>query len=60
MLFFIIIIFFFFQFSQVSQATLKLQEGEKMASCLCGLPQWLRSKDSACNTGDLGFIPGMG
>ena len=25
-----------------------------------GLPQWLSSKESACNAGDAGFIPGSG
>ena len=25
-----------------------------------GLPQWLGSKESACNAGDTGFIPGSG
>ena len=25
-----------------------------------GLPQWLNSKESACNAGDLGLIPGLG
>ena len=25
-----------------------------------GLPQWLSSKESTCNTGDLGLIPGWG
>ena len=25
-----------------------------------GLPQWLSSRESACNTGDLGSIPGSG
>jgi len=24
------------------------------------LPQWLRSKESSCNAGDLGSIPGLG
>ena len=27
---------------------------------ICGLPWWLRGKESACNTGDLGSIPGLG
>ena len=27
---------------------------------LCGLPQWLSSKDSASNVGDMGSIPGSG
>ena len=25
-----------------------------------GLPQWLSRKESACNAGDLGSIPGLG
>ena len=25
-----------------------------------GIPWWLRGKDSACNAGDLGLIPGSG
>ena len=25
-----------------------------------GLPQWLSGKESACNAGDLGLIPGLG
>ena len=25
-----------------------------------GFPQWLSSKESACNVGDLGSIPGLG
>ena len=25
-----------------------------------GLPWWLSGKESACNVGDLGFIPGLG
>ena len=25
-----------------------------------GLPWWLRCKESACNAGDLGSIPGLG
>ena len=25
-----------------------------------GLPQWLNSKESTCNAGDLGLIPGLG
>ena len=25
-----------------------------------GLPQWLSSKESACNAGDTGLIPGVG
>ena len=25
-----------------------------------GLPWWLSSKESACNAGDLGLIPGLG
>ena len=29
-------------------------------SDLLGLPWWLRSKESACNAGDLGSIPGSG
>ena len=28
-------------------------------SCV-GLPQWLSSKESACNAGDQGSIPGSG
>ena len=27
---------------------------------ICGLPQWLSSKESACNAGEPGFIPGLG
>ena len=27
---------------------------------IIGLPWWLSSKESACNTGDLGSIPGPG
>jgi len=26
----------------------------------CGIPRWLRGKESTCNTGDLGSIPGLG
>ena len=26
----------------------------------CGLPTWCSSKESACNVGDLGSIPGLG
>ena len=25
-----------------------------------GLPQWLSGKESACNAGDMGSIPGLG
>ena len=25
-----------------------------------GLPWWLRQKESACNEGDLGSVPGLG
>ena len=25
-----------------------------------GLPRWLSSKESACNSGDVGLIPGLG
>ena len=25
-----------------------------------GLPQWLNRKESACNAGDMGLIPGLG
>ena len=28
--------------------------------CLCGLPWWLSGKESACNAGDLGSVPGLG
>ena len=27
---------------------------------VCGLPWWLNSKESACNTGGVGLIPGSG
>ena len=27
---------------------------------ICGLPWWLNGKDSACNAGDRGLIPGLG
>ena len=27
---------------------------------ICGLPQWLSSKESACNAGDVGSSPGLG
>ena len=27
--------------------------------CVFGLPRWLSSKESACNAGDLGWIPGL-
>ena len=27
---------------------------------LYGLPRWLSGKESICNAGDLGFIPGLG
>ena len=26
----------------------------------CGLPQWLSGKESSCNAGDSGLIPGSG
>ena len=29
-------------------------------SSVLGLPWWLRCKESACNAGDLGLIPGLG
>ena len=28
--------------------------------CLTGLPGWLSGKESACQAGDLGLIPGLG
>ena len=27
---------------------------------ICGLPWWLSDKESACNTGDVGLVPGLG
>ena len=27
---------------------------------ICGLPQWLSGKESACNAGDVGSTPGLG
>jgi len=31
------------------------------SSCApCRLPQWLSSKESACNVGDMGLLPGVG
>ena len=31
-----------------------------MAHSEIGLPRWLRGKESACNAGDVGSIPGSG
>ena len=27
---------------------------------ICGLPKWLSSKESTCQAGDMGSIPGLG
>ena len=35
---------------------------EQISGCqgIVGLPWWLSGKESACNAGDLGLIPGLG
>ena len=37
-----------------------LEKGTATHSSIFGLPQWLSSKESACNAGGLGLIPGLG
>ena len=37
-----------------------LEKGCATHSSILGLPWWLRCKESACNVGDLGSIPGLG
>ena len=37
-----------------------LEKGTATHSSIFGLPRWLSSKESACNAGDLGSIPGLG
>ena len=32
----------------------------EIAASILGLPWWLRYKESTCNAGDLGLIPGLG
>ena len=44
---------------------LALQLGEQLSQFIwgypsLGLPWWLSGKESACNVGDLGSVPGMG
>ena len=37
-----------------------LEKGQAAHSSMLGLPWWLSWKETACNAGDLGSIPGMG
>ena len=37
-----------------------LEKGLATHSSMLGLPWWLSWKETACNAGDLGSIPGMG
>ena len=37
-----------------------LEKGQATHSSILGLSWWLKCKDSACNAGDLGSIPGLG
>ena len=37
-----------------------LEKGQATHSSILGLPLWLAGKESACNAGDLGSIPGLG
>ena len=37
-----------------------LEKGQATHSSILGLPLWLSFKESACNSGDLGLIPGFG
>ena len=36
-----------------------LEKGQSTHFSILGLPFWLISKESACNVGDLGLIPGL-
>ena len=36
-----------------------LEKGQATHSSILGLPLWLAGKESACNAGDLGSIPGL-
>ena len=36
-----------------------LEKGQATHSSILGLPLWLADKESACNAGDLGSIPGL-
>ena len=37
-----------------------LEKGQAACSNILGLPWWLSGKESTCNAGDLGSIPGLG
>ena len=37
-----------------------LEKGQATYSSIPGLPWWSNGKESACNAGDLGSIPGLG
>ena len=37
-----------------------LEKGQATHSSILGLPLWLTVKESFCNEGDLGLIPGLG
>ena len=37
-----------------------LEKGQATHSNILGLPVWLSCKESTCNAGDLGLIPGLG
>ena len=37
-----------------------LEKEYAIHSSMLGLPLWLAGKESSCNTGDLGSIPGLG
>ena len=37
-----------------------VEKGQATHSNVLGLPWWLSGKESACNEGDLGLIPGLG
>ena len=37
-----------------------LEKGQATHSSILGLPLWLSCKESACNSGDLGLVPGLG
>ena len=37
-----------------------LEKGQATHSSILGLPWWSAGKESTCNVGDLGLIPGLG